>query len=146
MRMFRLKAKIEETNCDFYFATDSSIQSSTNECETQISELDYQLQMHYLGLPWIDSKNTEKFIPQHLNLDKQEEVMSFTKGCYPGQEIIARMKFLGKIKKRMQLISSDKIEIFEIYSQKDMVSEPIFNPINQKFEAQIICKVSKVQE
>lgn len=44
---------------------------------------------------------TEKFIPQDLNLDIDEVGVSFTKGCYPGQEVVARVHYLGKPKKRL---------------------------------------------
>jgi len=44
---------------------------------------------------------SEKYIPQALNLDINEFGVSFTKGCYPGQEIIARMHYLGKPKRRL---------------------------------------------
>ncbi|WP_154224747.1 YgfZ/GcvT domain-containing protein [Marinicella rhabdoformis] len=55
------------------------------------------------GLPFITKSYQEKHIPQHVNLD-QLNVIDFKKGCYPGQEIIARLHFLGEVKKRMQLI------------------------------------------
>jgi len=44
---------------------------------------------------------TEKFVPQMLNLDIDEMGVSFTKGCYPGQEVVARLHYLGKAKRRM---------------------------------------------
>lgn len=54
------------------------------------------------GLPSIHPKTSEQFIPQMLNLDVLN-ALNFKKGCYPGQEIIARMKYLGKLKQRMFL-------------------------------------------
>lgn len=57
-------------------------------------------------LPWITEANQERFIPQQLNLDKTG-VIDFKKGCYPGQEIIAKMHYLGKTTKRMRLFSSE---------------------------------------
>ena len=54
------------------------------------------------GLPWIDSATLETFIPQTVNLDLVGGV-NFTKGCYPGQEIVARAHYLGKVKRRMAL-------------------------------------------
>src|SRR5690606_16918756 len=42
----------------------------------------------------------EEFIPQMLNLQHTGAV-SFRKGCYTGQEIVARMQYLGKLKRRM---------------------------------------------
>jgi folate-binding protein YgfZ len=54
------------------------------------------------GLPSIHDQTSEEFIPQMLNLDVLN-ALNFKKGCYPGQEIIARMKYLGKLKQRMFL-------------------------------------------
>lgn len=50
--------------------------------------------------PQVYAATSEEFIPQQINLDLVGGV-SFTKGCYPGQEIIARVRYLGKIKQRM---------------------------------------------
>ncbi len=52
------------------------------------------------GIPWVESANQEKFIPQDVNLDAIGAV-SFTKGCYPGQEVVARSHYRGKLKRRM---------------------------------------------
>ncbi len=54
------------------------------------------------GLPWIEASTQDLFIPQTLNLDLIEGV-SFTKGCYPGQEIVARSHYRGTVKRRMAL-------------------------------------------
>lgn len=52
------------------------------------------------GIPELYPETIETFILQQLNLQDLGAV-SFKKGCYTGQEIIARMKFLGKLKKKM---------------------------------------------
>lgn len=52
------------------------------------------------GHPQLFSQTVEKCIPQHLNMDLISG-LSFSKGCYPGQEIIARLKYLGKSKYRL---------------------------------------------
>jgi tRNA-modifying protein YgfZ len=54
------------------------------------------------GIPWLNLQTTEEFIPQMLNLDKLGGI-SFEKGCYTGQEIVARTHYLGKSKRRMYL-------------------------------------------
>ncbi len=54
------------------------------------------------GLPEVFLASRESFVPQMLNLDRLGGI-SFTKGCYTGQEIVARMHYLGKLKKRMYL-------------------------------------------
>jgi folate-binding protein YgfZ len=52
------------------------------------------------GLPQVYPETHETFIAQMLNLDVLDAI-SFTKGCYTGQEIIARTHYLGAIKRRM---------------------------------------------
>jgi folate-binding protein YgfZ len=51
------------------------------------------------GLPQVFAATSEHFIPQMLNLDLIDGV-SFSKGCYTGQEIIARTHHLGRVKRR----------------------------------------------
>lgn len=52
------------------------------------------------GLAQVYAQTTAQFIPQMLNLDCTGG-LSFRKGCYPGQEIIARLRYRGKVKQRM---------------------------------------------
>jgi len=52
------------------------------------------------AIPSIVAANVDAFVPQMVNLHAIDGV-SFSKGCYPGQEIVARMHFLGKLKRRM---------------------------------------------
>jgi folate-binding protein YgfZ len=54
------------------------------------------------GIPVILPQTQEAFVPQMANLDLTGAV-NFKKGCYPGQEIVARMQYLGKNKRRMYL-------------------------------------------
>ena len=56
------------------------------------------------GIPVIMTATQEQFIPQMVNLQSIGGV-SFQKGCYPGQEIVARTQYLGKIKRHMYLAS-----------------------------------------
>ena len=62
------------------------------------------------GLPWLTTATSEAFIPQMLNLDKLGGI-SFNKGCYTGQEIIARTHYLGKAKRMMFLAECNTQEI-----------------------------------
>lgn len=52
------------------------------------------------GLPSITAATAGEFLPQMVNLDLLGGI-SFTKGCYTGQEIVARTKYLGRVKRRM---------------------------------------------
>ena len=65
------------------------------------------------GLPSIWSPTVEEFVPQMMNLELIGGV-SFKKGCYPGQEIVARMHYLGKPKRRM----------FRLHSQANQPAAP----------------------
>lgn len=54
------------------------------------------------GIPWVTLATQDQFVPQMLNLELIGGV-SFQKGCYPGQEVVARTQYLGKLKRRMYL-------------------------------------------
>lgn len=54
------------------------------------------------GLPTVYPETAEAFVPQMANMQLVDGV-SFKKGCYPGQEVVARMQYLGKLKRRMYL-------------------------------------------
>jgi folate-binding protein YgfZ len=60
----------------------------------------WQLRMIRAGLPLVTAATQEEFVAQMINFDLIDGI-SFTKGCYPGQEIVARTRYLGKLKKRM---------------------------------------------
>ncbi|SMF41728.1 CAF17-like 4Fe-4S cluster assembly/insertion protein YgfZ [Pseudogulbenkiania subflava] len=52
------------------------------------------------GVPWVTGPTQEQFVPQMINMDVLGGI-SFKKGCYPGQEIVARTQYLGKVKRRL---------------------------------------------
>jgi tRNA-modifying protein YgfZ len=52
-------------------------------------------------LPDVYSATSEKLVPQMLNLDINEIGVNFSKGCYPGQEVVARLHYLGSAKRRL---------------------------------------------
>lgn len=58
------------------------------------------------GIPVITAATQEEFVPQMVNLDLIGGV-SYSKGCYPGQEIVARTHYLGRSKQRMQRVRLD---------------------------------------
>jgi folate-binding protein YgfZ len=59
------------------------------------------------SLPEIFSITSEKLVPQMLNLDIDEFGVNFSKGCYPGQEVVARLHYLGSAKRRLFAFESD---------------------------------------
>jgi folate-binding protein YgfZ len=52
------------------------------------------------GIPVITAATQEQFVPQMANFE-QLGAISFTKGCYPGQEIVARARYRGEVKRRL---------------------------------------------
>ena len=55
------------------------------------------------GIPDVSLTTQEEFVPQMLNLDALNAI-NFKKGCYTGQEIVARTHYLGKLKRRTHLL------------------------------------------
>ncbi len=59
------------------------------------------------GLPLVTTATREEFVPQMADFEKIGGV-SFHKGCYPGQEIVARTQYLGKVKRHLYRLHSDQ--------------------------------------
>jgi folate-binding protein YgfZ len=57
------------------------------------------------GIPFILPATQEQFVPQMVNLDLIG-ALSYSKGCYPGQEIVARTHYLGRLKQRMYRVTA----------------------------------------
>jgi tRNA-modifying protein YgfZ len=68
--------------------------------DAERAEHDWRLADIRAGLPQIYAQTRELFVAQMLNLDLVDGI-SFSKGCYTGQEIIARTQHLGRIKRRL---------------------------------------------
>ncbi|AKJ41224.1 tRNA-modifying protein YgfZ [Pragia fontium] len=64
------------------------------------------------GIPIIDSVNSDQFIPQATNLQALNGI-SFTKGCYTGQEMIARAKYRGANKRAMYWLAGNALDLPE---------------------------------
>ncbi|HJV51166.1 MAG TPA: folate-binding protein [Noviherbaspirillum sp.] len=75
----------------------------------------------HAGIPQVTQATQEQFVPQMINFELIGGV-NFKKGCYPGQEIVARSQYLGKLKRRMILAGVDAPQVaagMEIYSAAD---------------------------
>jgi folate-binding protein YgfZ len=66
----------------------------------------WRLAAVHAGVPQVTLKTQEQFVPQMVNLELLGGV-NFKKGCYPGQEIVARSQYLGKLKRRTALATVD---------------------------------------
>ncbi len=75
------------------------------------------------GLPWVGADTTDSFIPQSLNLDAIGG-LSYDKGCYPGQEIVARTHFKGRLKYRMAILEFDANAMIKAGSKFAQPAQP----------------------
>lgn len=102
-----------------------SLSSKLTTFATEVSPNAWELLDIRAAIPVIRQANVEAFVPQMVNLQAIDG-LSFKKGCYPGQEIVARMQYLGKLKRRMYLAHSnsdpaapgDSIYVHEADSRK----------------------------
>jgi tRNA-modifying protein YgfZ len=74
----------------------------------------------HAGMPQVIQATQEQFVPQMVNFELIGGV-NFKKGCYPGQEIVARSQYLGKLKRRMLPVSldGDAAAGMEVFSSAD---------------------------
>jgi len=86
--MYRLRAKVEIS------LTDDDIDARLGKDLTDPAAL------IRAGVPFIDAGQSEAFTPHMLNLDKLGAI-SFSKGCYTGQEVVARTEHLGQSRRRL---------------------------------------------
>ena len=61
------------------------------------------------GRPLIVQSTQDQFVPQMVNLELSGGV-DFHKGCYPGQEIVARAQYRGAVKRRMYLVRGESLK------------------------------------
>lgn len=80
------------------------------------------------GYPLITEATKEAFVPQMADFDRLGGI-SFTKGCYPGQEIVARTKYLGKVKRHL----------FRLQSPVALVAgEELYSPESDQEPAKVV--------
>lgn len=83
------------------------------------------------NLATINATNHEKLLPAELKLDDMENVISYSKGCYMGQEVIARMHYKAKLKKELAVVKSDAdIQSGDL---KDENAKPLGYVVNSVF-------------
>ena len=102
-------------------------------------------------IPEVTSFSSEKFIPQVFNLDIGELGISFTKGCYPGQEVVARMHYLGKPKRRLfrftskfEVCNGDSLDVADSTSLKSSGQVIRVSKNNTEFQFLGVFEVSHI--
>ena len=103
---------IDEKQSNAYSINDSLsliIDNTTENIDNLAEEnAEWDLACIKSSLPEVFLSTSEKFVPQMLNLDINEVGVSFSKGCYPGQEVVARLHYLGTAKRRLFSFQSNQ--------------------------------------
>ncbi|MCD5384445.1 MAG: amino acid transporter, partial [Candidatus Pacebacteria bacterium] len=121
-------------NYSLFFTKDGFLNHDISEKDSLVSDTSFeQIQKENIinKLTTIDSQNFEKFLPAELELDNVENVVCYTKGCYMGQEVIARMHYKAKLKKELAVVRSQS-DIVET-DLKDENNKPLANVVNKAF-------------
>lgn len=107
--------------------------ADANEIEQLQSQWFYDLAL--AGIPWLETDSQGEFLPHNLNLPELNAV-DFKKGCFTGQEVIARMQYKGKLKSHMQLLISDQnlpvSTLSKLHSEGRAAGEVICSSIDQE--------------
>jgi tRNA-modifying protein YgfZ len=82
--------------------------SSNHTAELPENEIAWNKACFDSCLPEVYIETSEKLVPQMLNLDINEMGVNFSKGCYPGQEVVARLHYLGSAKRRLFSFNADQ--------------------------------------
>lgn len=88
------------------------LRSKVTFSEAENVQITKFLQPTTVRTPWILPETSEQFIPQMLKLDETGAI-SFTKGCYTGQEIVTRTHYLGEVKRQLTLALCEPTAIVE---------------------------------
>ncbi|NND81483.1 MAG: folate-binding protein YgfZ [Gammaproteobacteria bacterium] len=108
------------------FDDDVCLELDLSDAASASQQLDGWLEHHIeRGQPWLSAALSEQFVPQMVNLDLVEGI-NFKKGCYTGQEIVARMHYLGKLKQRMFVCDwQDSTAVASAYCASELIGHRI---------------------
>ncbi len=80
----------------------TAFESSLNTELLIMAEQNWLTHLAKSGITWLENKSQAEFLPHNLDLP-QLKAVDFKKGCFTGQEVIARMQYKGKLKSHLQL-------------------------------------------
>ena len=111
---FVLRAKVNMRRDDgdvvFAFGDDGGFENGGGELivydSSDVGGDDWQQWEIARGVPWVGKATQEMFLPQFINLDLLGGV-DFKKGCYVGQEVVARLHYRGSVKRRAMVVAGD---------------------------------------
>lgn len=100
--------KLSEDRVECWLPVDSDLPTAFGQIAISEDPTPWQLQDIQAGRGWVVAATVEEFLPQLLNLQTPAiQGINFKKGCYTGQEIVARMHYKGKLKRHMYLLATN---------------------------------------
>ena len=129
---------IDIANTQLSIATLTEENPHSHLANVTTEETDYEWYYHLAQnkIPWINQQSMETFLPHDLNLPELKAI-DFNKGCYTGQEVIARMQYKGKLKQHLQLLEGsvqtckeDNLGLFQ--NDKKVGTVICYSPTKQK--------------
>ncbi len=136
MLLLRLAGDIPRFECLGYFDAIQALWDSLTGQAELLSTQQWRLLDIKAGIPNVFPQTAESFIPQMLNLQFLNGV-NFKKGCYTGQEVVARMQYLGKLKRRMYLAGCQSETLPEpgasLYSSSSSSGQGAGNIVDAQF-------------
>lgn len=100
--------KLAEDRIECWLSSGSELPAPFSEASISDDFAPWLLQDVHSGRGWVRENTIDEFLPQQLNLQTPAiNGVNFKKGCYTGQEIVARMHYKGKLKRHMYLLASN---------------------------------------
>jgi hypothetical protein len=102
------------------------------------------------GIPWVTAASMEAWVPQMMNLQLIDGI-NFKKGCFPGQEVVARLKYLGKNKRQMYRIAIDTVHAPAVGAaiqnaageEAGTILNAVLSPNGNEIEALAVLKIAE---
>lgn len=122
----------------------SGVGSAIEDDET--SRNAWQLEDIRSGLAWLTDAQQDHFLPQMLNWEALGGI-SFKKGCYTGQEVVARAHFRGQVKKRLMRLSLETASLPEVGASvvngdEKSVGEVVVSAFNEQGGVELLAVMS----
>lgn len=144
----RIVVKIPTTGFSLIASNDDkelAIFAESSSCKELDSDEHWYWQLATNRIPWLTETSCEQFLPHNLNLPKLTAI-DFNKGCFTGQEVIARMQYKGKLKQHMQLLKTDqKLELppMEKLLQQDKKVAEVICSVNMENQGSLVLALVK---
>lgn len=106
LNMFVLRSRVtfEETGAVAVTGPDGAMFGCASRADEMENVEAWRARELLAGVTWLNAGSSDSYIPQMLGFENIGAV-SFQKGCYPGQEIVARARYLGKVKRRPLIVT-----------------------------------------